>query len=224
MLIQDISSPSKYKLSKIEISFSPPYFAQIDSVKKFKFSRQDITWSEYSCNHCQHYPTFYLQSFITICSSIFKKKSIISHHTAHLTPSQTRLLHKFHIQTKPKYWENWSTDQISQIIWPKRNEGGIACNNLTKIVVAMRGHVHQRPKKSELSGQQNSTRKNFPDEVCESFSRKKMWKSFFSRQIKCINHFRDKKVHEIAIWSPSQKGMCCFSTSSPFYCDIIILA
>ena len=90
MLIQDISSPLKYKLSNIEISFSPPYFAQIDSVKKFKFSRQDITWSEYSCNHCQHYPTFYLQSFITICSSIFKKKAsfhiipLISHQARHV--------------------------------------------------------------------------------------------------------------------------------------------
>ena len=61
-----------------------PLLAQIDSVKKFKFSRRDITWSEYSCNHCQHHPTFYLLSFITICSSIFEKASfyiisLISH-------------------------------------------------------------------------------------------------------------------------------------------------
>ena len=137
MLIQDISSPSKYKLSNIEISFSPPYFAQIDSVKKFKFSRRDITWSEYSCNHCQHHPTFYLLSFITICSSIFEKASfyiisLISHPYSVSKPSQTRLLHKFHTWTKPKYWGNWSNAQISQITWPKRNEGGIACNNLTK--------------------------------------------------------------------------------------------
>ena len=76
-------------LSNIEISFSPPYFAQIDSVKKFKFSRWDITWSEYSCNHCQHHPTFYLLSFITIRSSIFKKASfhiipLISHQARHV--------------------------------------------------------------------------------------------------------------------------------------------
>ena len=32
--------------------------------------------------------------------------------------------------------------------------------------------VYQRPKKSELSGRQNSMRKNFPDEVRESFSDK----------------------------------------------------
>ena len=34
--------------------------------------------------------------------------------------------------------------------------------------------ILQRPKKSELSGWQLSTRKNFPDEVRKSFSRKKM--------------------------------------------------
>ena len=33
--------------------------------------------------------------------------------------------------------------------------------------------VRQRPKKSELSGGQLSTRKNFPDEVRKSFSRQK---------------------------------------------------
>ena len=101
MLIQDISSPSKYKLSNIEISFSPPYFAQIDSVKRFKFSRRDITWSEYSCNHCQHHPTFYLLSFITLCSSIFEK-SFISTHIAHLTPL-------FYSKTKP----DTSSSQVS---------------------------------------------------------------------------------------------------------------
>ena len=42
---------------------------------------------------------------------------------------------------------------------------------------------HQRPKKSELSGWQNSTRKNFPDEVRKSFL----------RQIKCVNHIATKK-------------------------------
>ena len=90
MLIQDIPMPSKYKLSNIEISFSPPYFAQIDSVKKFKFSWRDITWSEYSCNHCQHYPTFYLLSFITICSSIFEKK----HHFTSYRSSHTPILYQ----------------------------------------------------------------------------------------------------------------------------------
>ena len=89
MLIQDISSPSKYKLSNIEISFSPPYFAQIDSVKKFRFSWRDITWSEYSCNHVQYHPTLYLWTFNTLCSSIFKKASfhiipLISHQARHV--------------------------------------------------------------------------------------------------------------------------------------------
>ena len=42
-----------------------------------------------------------------------------------------------------------------------------------------------------------------------------MRKSFL-RQIKCVNCFRGKKVHRIAIWSPSQKGMCCF-------CNIITI-
>ena len=45
---------------------------------------------------------------------------------------------------------------------------------------------HQRPKKSELSGWQLSTRKNFPDEVR---------KLFFATK-KRVNRFRDKKkVH-----------------------------
>ena len=131
MLIQDISSPSKYKLSKIEISFSPPYFAQIDSVKKFKFSRQDITWSEYSCNHCQHYPTFYLQSFITICSSIFKKKK---HHFTSYRSSHT----KPDTSSSQVSYSTQNIGEIEVLIRSVRSfdqnkmKGGIACNNLTK--------------------------------------------------------------------------------------------
>jgi len=68
----------------------------------------------------------------------------------------------------------------------------------------------QRPKKSELSRWQNSTRKNFPDEVRKLLSRQKKCLNHFSRQIKCVNRFRDQKVHKIAIWSPSLKCMCCF--------------
>ena len=64
----------------------------------------------------------------------------------------------------------------------------------------------QRPKKSELSGWQNSTRKNFPDEVRKSF--------FATNKVR--KSFCGKKVHKIAIWSPSQKGMCCF-------CNIITI-
>ena len=130
MLIQDISSPSKYKLSKIEISFSPPYFAQIDSVKKFKFSRRDITWSEYSCNHCQHHPTFYLLSFITICSSIFKKASF---HIIPLISHQAR--HVFF--TSFIFNPNQNIGEIEAVIRSVRSfdrnkmKGGIACNNLT---------------------------------------------------------------------------------------------
>ena len=45
-------------------------------------------------------------------------------------------------------------------------------------------HFRQRPKKSELSGWQLSTRKNFPDEVLK----------LFLRQKKRVNCFRDKKV------------------------------
>ena len=53
-------------------------------------------------------------------------------------------------------------------------------------------------------------RKNFPDEVRKSFLRSKKWLNRFSRQIKCVNRFRDQKVHKIAIWSPSLKCMGCF--------------
>ena len=40
----------------------------------------------------------------------------------------------------------------------------------------------QRPKKSELSGWQLSTRKNFPDEVRKSFLRQKKTRKLFSWQ------------------------------------------
>ena len=46
------------------------------------------------------------------------------------------------------------------------------------------GTEKQRPKKSELSGRQLSTRKNFPDKVRKSFLPQK----------KRVNRFRDKKV------------------------------
>ena len=58
----------------------------------------------------------------------------------------------------------------------------------------------QRPEKSELSEWQNSTCKNFPDEVRKSFLRPKS----------AYIVFRDKKIHEIAIWSHIQRDMCCF--------------
>ena len=40
--------------------------------------------------------------------------------------------------------------------------------------------LNQRPKKSEVSGWQLSTRKNFPDEVCKSFLRQKKTRKSFS--------------------------------------------
>ena len=88
MLIQDISSPSKYRLSNIEISFSPPYFAQIDSVKMFKFLRRDITWSAYSCNPFQHHPPFISELSIHSVTQALKKTSyhiipLISHQARH---------------------------------------------------------------------------------------------------------------------------------------------
>ena len=70
--------------------------------------------------------------------------------------------------------------------------------------------IWQKPKKSELSGWQNSMRKNYPDEVRKLLLRQKKCVNHFSRQIKCVNRFRDQKVHKIAIWSPSLKCMCCF--------------
>ena len=59
---------------------------------------------------------------------------------------------------------------------------------------------------------------NFPDgkiqrtktfqKNCVNRFRDKKCVNDFSRQIKCVNHFAT--VHKIAIWSPIQKGMCCF--------------
>ena len=51
----------------------------------------------------------------------------------------------------------------------------------------------QRPKKSELSGWQLSMRKNFPDEVRESFSRQIKCVNCFRDKKKCVNHFQNKK-------------------------------
>ena len=54
--------------------------------------------------------------------------------------------------------------------------------------------VTQRPKKSELSGWQLSTRKNFPDEVRKSFLRQKKPVSRFCDKRVCVNCFCNKKV------------------------------
>ena len=50
-----------------------------------------------------------------------------------------------------------------------------AVNNGYKALhfASIQGHLEQRPKKSELSGWQLSTRKNFPDKAWKSFSRQK---------------------------------------------------
>ena len=62
----------------------------------------------------------------------------------------------------------------------------------------------QRPKKSELSRWQNSTRKNFPDQVRKSFLRKKVCKSFFAATNKVRKSFSRKKSTKIAIWKISR--------------------
>ena len=54
----------------------------------------------------------------------------------------------------------------------------------------------QRPKKSELSGWQLSTRKNFPDEVRKLFSRQKNRVNCFRDKKRCVNSFCDKKVRK----------------------------
>ena len=82
------------------------------------------------------------------------------------------------------------------------------------VKAALDGGADQRPQKSELSGWQNSTRKNIPDGMHKSFL----------RQTKCINRFGDKK-HIKLQFDLQVKGVCAaFVTSSPFYVDIIILA
>ena len=53
----------------------------------------------------------------------------------------------------------------------------------------------QRPKKSELSGWQLSMRKNFPDEVRKSCSRKKCVNRARDKKV-CANSFCDKKVQK----------------------------
>ena len=50
----------------------------------------------------------------------------------------------------------------------------------------------QRPKKSELSGWQLPTRKNFPGGVRKSFSRQKKRVNRFRDTKKRVNRFRDK--------------------------------
>jgi len=57
------------------------------------------------------------------------------------------------------------------------------------------GGRYQRPKKSDLSGWQLSTRKNFPDKMRKSFSRQKKGVNRFCDKKRCINSFCDKKVH-----------------------------
>ena len=52
--------------------------------------------------------------------------------------------------------------------WKNTTEG----NGLFSFLVSTFNHLAQRPKKSELYGWQLSTRKNFPDKVRKSFSRK----------------------------------------------------
>ena len=52
---------------------------------------------------------------------------------------------------------------------------------------------HQRPKKSELSGWQLSTHKNFPDEVRKLFSRQKKRVNCFCDKKVCVNFFATKK-------------------------------
>ena len=60
----------------------------------------------------------------------------------------------------------------------------------------------QRPKKSELLGWQISISKNFPDEVRNSFCKKKRVHFFCDKKVcvksihnkKCVNRFHDKKV------------------------------
>ena len=89
MLIQDIWSPSKYKLSNIEISFSPPYLHRLN-LSKSSNSQDWILLGQnihaITANTINH-PTFYLLSFITICS--LKK-----HHSTSYPSSHTPILYQ----------------------------------------------------------------------------------------------------------------------------------
>ena len=73
-------------------------------------------------------------------------------------------------EVKIEGWSLYRTDR-----GPGKSHGGVAIylrNDLIGQLVASHSNI-QRPKKSELSGWQLSTRKNFPDEVRKSFLRQK---------------------------------------------------
>ena len=66
-------------------------------------------------------------------------------------------------------WPRWSRRGWPGLRWLQRRSP----SSRPQCSTGQRGRCHQRPKKSEFSGWQLSTRKNFPDKVHKLFSRPK---------------------------------------------------
>ena len=84
---------------------------------------------------------------------------------------------------------------------------------------ALKGVGTQRPKKSELSRWQLSTRKNFPDKVRKSFSRqKKACKLFLRQKSVCKSFLQQNKCAQI-IFATKKCVLIVFATKKWFKKD-----
>ena len=165
------------------------------------------------------------RSFVTSTVNINMSTSATWGHSS-LSSELTIIVTSFlQTQKAPKRWQSWTKVPSWKILevpgdlqshdyqsdHHQRHHDTIAIAliialilfSMIMIIILMVRRLKQRPKKSELSGWQLPTRKNFPGGVRKSFSRQKKTRKSFSRQKnvrkfflwqkRCINSFCNKK-------------------------------
>ena len=135
------------------------------SILPFFFQSSEHTFS--SSNH-QSILVFFLQNIRAYFFLFFKSSEL----TCFLSSNHQNILFSFLQIIRPYFFSFFKSSEQTfflQIIRAHLSSS----SSLSSSPCASSSLFVQRPKKSELSGWQLSTRKNFPDEVRKSFSRQK---------------------------------------------------
>ena len=133
-----------------------------------------------------------------IAPQFFRGENLINIDIIQLTKKAVQIYTSVHCDSSA---ENWSCSLQGVASWHLRDINNFSQNDFISSKLYKANFLYpisnitlrQRPKKSELSGWQLPTRKNFPGGVRKSFSRQKKRVNRFRDKKTCVNSFCDKK-------------------------------